>query len=88
LDDTGLDTRDLYPEDEVFYEQRVVDSEGMVHCRKSARFPGTDNGNVILTLELTYPEGEIDVAAVDSIMKSFRYANFPTFTVSYYGQEG
>ncbi len=88
LYDTGLGTRDLYPEDEVFYEQRVVDSEGMVHCRKSARFPGTDNGNVFLTLELTYPEGEIDVAAVDSIMKSFRYANFPTFTVSHYGQEG
>lgn len=79
LDDTGLGTRDLYPEDEVFYEQRIVDSTGMVHCRKSGRFPGTDNGNVILTLELTYPKGEVDAAVVDTIMKSFRYAYFPSF---------
>lgn len=65
--------------DEVFYEQRIVDSTGMVHCRKSGRFPGTDNGNVILTLELTYPAGEVDAAVVDTIMKSFRYAYFPSF---------
>lgn len=70
-DDTGLSTRDLYPEDELFYEQRVADPDGRVHCRKSARFLGTDNGEVILTLELTYPEGEADTTVVNTIMKSF-----------------
>ena len=75
LDETGLCTRDLYPEDKVFYEQRVVDSTGMVHCRKSARFPSTDNGDVILTLELTYPEGKINQVVVDSILGSFRMAS-------------
>ena len=81
--DTGLGSRDLYPEDEVFYEQRFVDSDGMVYYRKSARFPVTDNGDVILTLELTYPEGEIDTAVINTIMKSFRYAKFSSFPVSH-----
>lgn len=72
LDDAGLSTRDLYPEDEVLYEQCIVDSTGMVHCKKSGRFPGTDNGNVILTLELTYPERKADTTVVNTIMKSFR----------------
>lgn len=71
LNDMGLGTGDPYLEDEVFYEQRVVDSEGMVHCRKSARFPGTDNGDIILTLDLIYPEGEADTAVVNTIMNSF-----------------
>ena len=74
LDGTGLGTRDLYPEDEVFYKQRVIDSSGLVHCKKSGRFPGTDNGDVILTLELTYPEGEFDQAVVGTIMNGFRMA--------------
>ena len=46
LDDTGLGTRDLYPEYKVFYVQRDVDSTGMVHYKKSARFPNTENGDV------------------------------------------
>ena len=72
LDETGLSTRDLYPEDEVFYVQRDVDSAGMVHYKKSARFPNTDNGDIILTMILSYPEGKIDQAVVDSILGSFR----------------
>ncbi|MBR4392131.1 MAG: hypothetical protein IKT08_08530 [Bacteroidales bacterium] len=75
LDDTGLGTRDLYPEDEVFYEQRVVDFTGIVHCKKLGRFPGTDNGDVILMLELGYPKGKIDQRVVDSILGSFRMAS-------------
>ena len=78
LDETGLSTRDLYPEDEVFYVQRDVDSEGMIQYKKSARFPNTENGDIILTMILTYPEGKIDQAVVDSILGSFRMGGLNT----------
>ena len=48
-----------------------MDLDDIGSSRKSARFLGTDNGEVILTLELTYPEGEADTTVVNTIMKSF-----------------
>ena len=74
LDEEDLEDMDLYPEENVFYVKRFVDSTGMVHCKKSAHFSHTDNGDVIITLMLTYPEDEIDQAVVDSILGSFRMA--------------
>ena len=72
LDEEDLEDLDVYPEENVFYVQRFVDSTGIVHCKKSARFSHTDNGDIIITLLLTYPEGEIDQTMVDSILGSFR----------------
>ncbi len=71
LDDSGLTTRDLYPQDEVFYVQRNSDAAGMEHYTKTARFPNTDNGDVILTLQLTYPQGQVDSTIIHFILKSF-----------------
>ena len=74
LDEEDLEDLDVYPEENVFYVKRFVDSTGMVHSKKSAHFPHTDNGNVIITLILNYPEGRIDQTVVDSILGSFRMA--------------
>jgi hypothetical protein len=71
LDDTGLTTRDLYPQDEVFYVQHDIDAAGTVHYTKTARFPNTDNGDIILTLQLTYPQGQVDSATIHHILNSF-----------------
>ena len=73
LDEEDLEDVDIYPEDSVFYVKSFVDSTGMVHCKKSAHFPHTDNGDVIITLMLTYPEGEIDTAVINTILKSFLF---------------
>ena len=67
-----LEEEDLYPKDNVFFVNSFIDSTGMVHCKKSARFPHTDNGDFIITLTLTYPDGEINQTMVDSILGSFR----------------
>ena len=75
LDEEDLEDFDVYPQEEVFYVKRFVDSTGMVQCKKSAHFPHTDNGDVIITLILNYPEEEIDQTVVDSIMGSFRMAS-------------
>ena len=75
LDEGDLEGLDFYPQDNVFYVKRFVDSTGMVHCKKSAHFPHTDNGDVIITLMLKYPEGRIDQTVVDSILGSFRMAS-------------
>ena len=72
LDEEDLEGLDVYPQEEVFYVKRFIDSTGMVHCKKSARFPQTDNGDIILTLMLTYLEGEIDQEVDDTILGSFR----------------
>ena len=72
LDEKDLEDLDVYPKENVFYVKRFVDSTGMVHCKKSAHFPHTDNGDVIITLMLNYPEGRIDQMVVDSILESFR----------------
>ena len=76
LDEEDLEELDVYLEDNVFYVKSFVDFTGMVHCKKSAHFPHTDNGDVIITLMLTYPEGKIDQTVVDSILGSFRMASF------------
>ena len=72
LDEEDLEDMDVYPEDNKFYVKSFVDSIGMVHCKKSAHFPHTDNGNIIITLILNYPEGRIDQTVIDSILGSFR----------------
>ena len=74
LDEEDLEEFDVYPEDNVFYVKSFVDSTGMVHCKKSAHLSHTDNGDVIITLMLTYPEGELGQTEVDSIINSFRMA--------------
>ena len=71
LDDTGLTTRDLYPQDEVFYVHHGIDTAGTVHYTKTARFPNTDNGNIILTLQLSYPQEQVDLTIINHILKSF-----------------
>ena len=73
LDDTGLTTRDLYPQDEVFYVQHDIDASGTVHYTKTARFPNTDNGDIILTLQLTYPQGQADSATIHHILNNFSF---------------
>ena len=71
LDGTGLTTRDFYPQDEVFYVHHDIDAAGAVHYTKTARFPNTDNGDIILTLQLTYPQGQVDSATINHILNSF-----------------
>ncbi len=71
LDDTGLTTRDLYPQDEVFYVQHDIDAFGTVHYTKTAHFPKTDNGDIILTLHLSYSQGQVDSATINHLLKSF-----------------
>lgn len=71
LDDTGLTPRDLYPQDEVFYVHHYIDTTGTAHYTKTARFPKTDNGDVILTLQLTYPQGQANLTIINHILKSF-----------------
>ena len=66
-----LDSTNSFKEDGIFQITRVVDSAGMVHCEKAAHFSNTDNGNVIIRLLLTYPEGETDQEVVDVILDSF-----------------
>ena len=43
LDDTGLTTRDLYPQDEVFYVHHDIDASGTVHYTKTSHMKSNKN---------------------------------------------
>ena len=82
LDDLDPNEFDSYPQDSVFYFKSFVDTAKMVHCVKSARFPNTDNGDIILTLSLTYPQGQVDSTVIEDIIESFCLKDFkPVQTV-------
>ena len=57
--------------DGIFLSRRFADSTGMVHVLKTGYFSKTDNGDINITLELTYPEGEVDEQVIKHIVESF-----------------
>lgn len=71
LDDLNPNGFNSYPQDGLFYVKSSVDVDGTVHYTKTARFPNTDNGDIILTLQLTYPQGQVDSTTVHYILNSF-----------------
>ena len=64
-----------YPQENVFVVTKEVDPDGTVHCKKAGRFIGTDNGEVILTLLLTYKQGEVDEKIIKTILEKFQHEN-------------
>ena len=67
----NLDTVRPSDKDGVFRSRHVVDSAGMVHLEKTGCFSNTDNGNIFITLQLSYPQGQIDSVVIEKIMSSF-----------------
>ena len=69
----GLNLDSVRPSelDGIFRSNRFADSIGMVHVLKTGYFSKTDNGDINLTLHLTYPHGQVDSTVIEHVLKSF-----------------
>ena len=69
----GLNLDSVRPSelDGIFRSDHFADSTGMVHVVKTGYFSKTDNGDVNLTLQLSYPQGQVDSTVIEYILESF-----------------
>jgi hypothetical protein len=69
----GLNLDSVRPSelDGIFRSRHFADSTGTIHVEKSGYFSNTDNGDINLTLHLTYPQGQIDSMVIKRILDSF-----------------
>lgn len=69
----GLNLDSVRPSelDGIFRSDRFADSTGLLHVVKTGYFSKTDNGDVNLTLHLTYTQGQVDSTVIESVLESF-----------------
>ena len=69
----GLNLDSIRPSelDGIFHSRRFADSTGRIHVLKTGYFSKTDNGDINLTLHLTYSQGQVDSAVSEYILESF-----------------
>ena len=71
----GLNLDSIRPSelDGIFLTRRFADSTGRIHVLKTGYFSKTDNGDINLTLDLSYPQGAVDSTVIEHILESFNY---------------
>ena len=71
----GLNLDSVRPSelDGIFLTRRFADSTGRIHVLKTGYFSKTDNGDINLTLNLSYPQGAVDSTVIEHILESFNY---------------
>ena len=57
----------------IYHTSSVNNPDGTVSFVKTAYFFATDNGDINLTLRITYPQGQVDEAVIQHIAESFCY---------------
>lgn len=69
----GLDIDTIrHPERHGIYHTNSVNNpDGTVTIEKTAYFLGTDNGDINITLHITYPQEHVDEAVIQHIVESF-----------------
>lgn len=61
-----------HPERQGIYKTSIVNNpDGTISLEKTAYFLDTDNGDIDITLYITYPQGQVDEAVIEHIAESF-----------------